>query len=153
MLAGTHSSLQSMWDLHRVVCQRGLLALKGGELWDPTLIEEGNETFFIRVWKPLLAACFKNLAGKPDRESLKRTISASGGLESLQEGRVGLERMVLDLSTYCWWVVSLNALGVVWFYFLLVYGQPMIKHVIYYVYKDQCRVWISVSAILKTCSI
>ena len=29
------------------------LGLKGGELWDPTLVGEGNETFFIRVWKPL----------------------------------------------------------------------------------------------------
>ena len=41
---------------------------------------EGNETFFIRVWKPLPSRrILKTLRGNP-KESLKRTISASGGL-------------------------------------------------------------------------
>jgi len=29
------------------------LGPQGSELWDPTLVGEGNETFLIRVWKPL----------------------------------------------------------------------------------------------------
>ena len=36
------------------------------------------------MWKPLPSRHFKNLEGKPERESPKRTISASGGLELLQ---------------------------------------------------------------------
>ena len=30
-----------------------ILGLKGGGLRDPTSVGEDNETFFIRVWKPL----------------------------------------------------------------------------------------------------
>ena len=52
-----------------------------------TLVVEGNETFLINVSKLLPSRrVLKTL-----RESLKRTISASGGLEPLQ--------MVLELDT------------------------------------------------------
>ena len=56
------------------------------DVWDPTSVEEENETFFIRVWKSL-----PNFEGKPKQESPKRTISVSGGLVlarrlSLEEG-------------------------------------------------------------------
>ena len=47
--------------------QRGRLVLKGGGLWDPTLVGEENETLFIRVWKPLPSRCVL----KTLRESLK----------------------------------------------------------------------------------
>ena len=51
-----------------------------------------NGTFFIRVWKPLPSKCIlKNLEGKSERESPKRTISTSGGL--------GLLQMVSELDT------------------------------------------------------
>ena len=43
-----------------------------------------NEIFFTKVWKPLSNMCFKNLEGKPERESPKKIISASGGLVLLQ---------------------------------------------------------------------
>ena len=37
------------------------------------------------MWKPLpIRRVLKNLEGKPERESPKKTISASGGLELLQ---------------------------------------------------------------------
>ena len=48
------------------------------------LVGEGNEVFFIRVWKPLPTTCFKNLEEKPERKSTKRTISTSGGLGLVQ---------------------------------------------------------------------
>ena len=52
---------------------------------DPTSGGEKNETSFTRVWKPLPSRQrFKNLKGKPGRESLKRTISASSGFGLLQ---------------------------------------------------------------------
>ena len=41
-----------------------------------------NETFFYKGVETQMR--FKNLEGKPERESLKRTISASGGLGALQ---------------------------------------------------------------------
>ena len=51
---------------------------------DPTSVGEENKTFFIRVWKPFPSKrVLKNLERKPERESPKRTISASGGLELL----------------------------------------------------------------------
>ena len=53
-----------------------------GELWDPTSVGEENEIPFIRVWKPLSSRCIL----KTFRESSKRTISASGGLELLHKG-------------------------------------------------------------------
>ena len=47
------------------------LGPEGGGLWDPTSVGEDNETFFIRVWKPLTSGhVLKTL-----RESPKRTIS------------------------------------------------------------------------------
>ena len=49
-----------------------------------------NETSFIRVWKPSLSRCILKPWG-PERESLKRIISANGGLGSLQ--------MVWELDT------------------------------------------------------
>ena len=51
------------------------------------LVGESNEAFFIRVWKPLPSRRVLKLRGK----SLKRTISASGGL--------GLLQMVLEPDT------------------------------------------------------
>ena len=49
---------------------------KGGGLRESTLIGEGNETFLIRVRKPLPNRhVLKTLRGSP-----KKTISASGGL-------------------------------------------------------------------------
>ena len=47
----------------------------GGVLVDPTSVGEGNETFFIRVWKPLPNRHVLNLEGKPERKSRKMTIS------------------------------------------------------------------------------
>ena len=55
------------------------------ELRDATLVGEGNETFLIRVWKPL-----------PRRVS-KRTISASGGLGPLHE-YFGAEKYTLPVK-------------------------------------------------------
>ena len=46
----------------------------------PTTVEEENETFFIRVWKPLPS----RRVLKTWRESPNRTISTSGGLGLLQ---------------------------------------------------------------------
>ena len=49
------------------------------------MVGEENKTFFIRVWKPLpRRRVLKILEGKPERESSKKTIFASGGLEPLQ---------------------------------------------------------------------
>ena len=67
----------------KAVCQQERWAPKGGGLRDPTLVGEENETFFIRVWKPLtnrhvLKTLRRSLQGK------KMTLSTSGGLEILQ---------------------------------------------------------------------
>ena len=52
---------------------------------DFTLVGKENEAFLIRVWKPLPSRrVLKSFEGKPERESLKRTISAIGGLGLLQ---------------------------------------------------------------------
>ena len=48
---------------------------KGDGLLDPTSVGEENETFFIRVWKPL-----PSRQGKSEEESSNKTISVSGGL-------------------------------------------------------------------------
>ena len=67
------------------------------------MIGEENETFFIRVWKHLSSRCvLKSFEGKLERESLKRTISATGGLELLQmvsdpgTGDVSVKRLSLE---------------------------------------------------------
>ena len=46
-IGGSHTD----WRGERV--PERMLDLEGGGLWDPTSVEEGNEAFFIRVWKPL----------------------------------------------------------------------------------------------------
>ena len=46
------------------------------------MVREENEPFSIRVWKPLPSRHV--FEGKPGRESPKRIISTSGGLEPLQ---------------------------------------------------------------------
>ena len=85
---------------HKVVCQQGRWAPKGGGLGGPHRLEKGtsvNENvgsqrgWIVRShisWggeQSILynkgVTHFKNLKGKPERESPKRTISASGGLE------------------------------------------------------------------------
>ena len=60
------------------------IVLEGGGLCDPTSVGEGNETFFIRMWKLLHSKCVLKNLRKPKRENSKKTISASGGLEPLQ---------------------------------------------------------------------
>ena len=50
---------------------RRTLGPKGGWIIRSTLIEEENETFFIRVWKPLA----KNFEWKLEGESSNETIS------------------------------------------------------------------------------
>ena len=50
-------------------------------------VGEGNETFFIRVWKPLLSRhVLKTLDGMFERESPRKTIFASGELELFEKG-------------------------------------------------------------------
>ena len=44
------------------------LALKGGRMWDFTLVGKGNETFFIRVWKPLPSGRVWKPWGEAQRE-------------------------------------------------------------------------------------
>ena len=54
-------------------------------LWDPTSVGEENETFLIRVWKPLLSRlCLKIVRLTTIRNGVKRTISTSGGFRLLQ---------------------------------------------------------------------
>ena len=63
------------------------LSPEGEWMWDFTSVVEENETFFIRVWKPLPSKhVLKTLKASP-----KRTISASSGFEPLQ--------MVLEPNT------------------------------------------------------
>ena len=50
-------------------------------LWCPTLVGEENTSPLIRVWKPSPS---RRVWGESERESPKRTISASGGPRSLQ---------------------------------------------------------------------
>ena len=72
------------WRRERVPAR--MLGLKGGGLWDLTSVGEKNETFFIRVWKPLpIRRVLKTLRGKPERESPKRIIFASDGLKLLRD--------------------------------------------------------------------
>ena len=86
-----------------MVCQQGRWALKGGGLWDPTSVREWNESFLIRVRKPLPNRCVLgcgNLSLKTNFKTVrlmticnepKRTIFANGTLELLQ--------MVLETDT------------------------------------------------------
>ena len=61
--------------------QRGRWDPKGGGLWDPTSVGEENETFLIRVWKPLPSRyVLKPWGWTVICNELKQTISASGGL-------------------------------------------------------------------------
>ena len=46
---------------------------QGGGLWDPALVREGNETIFIRVWKPLPGRRVLKLWGWRRRNGPKRT--------------------------------------------------------------------------------
>ena len=49
----------------------------------PKSVEEGNEAFLIRVWKPLPSRRILNFEGKPKRENANRPITVNGGLELL----------------------------------------------------------------------
>ena len=70
--------------------QRGqyLLAVNLGRykwyLWCPTLVREENKPPFIRVWKHSHSRRVLKFEGKHERESPKKTVSASGGSGSLQ---------------------------------------------------------------------
>ena len=74
---------------------------KGVGLWNPTSVGEENKTFFARVWKPLPLPNrhFKNLRGKPKRESLKRT-TANGMLVRTMYPKGGGYRAVYQRG--CW---------------------------------------------------
>ena len=49
------------------------------------MVGEGNETLFIRVWKPISRRrVLKNFERKPEKESSKRTIFARSELGRLQ---------------------------------------------------------------------
>ena len=61
-----------------------IITIKRAYLGDLPSVGEENGAFFIRAWKPLSNTHFKNLEGKPKRESPKRIISSSGGLGRLQ---------------------------------------------------------------------
>ena len=94
---------------HEAVCQQGRWSRRGVDLVGiPHQLEKGtsasedigpwtgvdcishigwgeDKTPSIKVWKPLSSRrVLKTLEGKPERESQKRTISASGGLGPLQ---------------------------------------------------------------------
>jgi len=58
-----------------------------------TSVGEDNETFFIRVWKPLPSIrVLKTLRGSPKEKTPKRTISANGVIVSeLDIGRCAKE--------------------------------------------------------------
>ena len=59
-IGGSHIN----WRRERVPVRT--LVPKGGGLWDPTSIGKENETFFIRVWKPLPSRrVLKTLRGSP----------------------------------------------------------------------------------------
>ena len=72
---------------HEVVCQWGRWALKEGGLWDPTLVGEENETFFIRVWKLL-----------PNKRVSKILRGSSKG-----KAQRGQYLLVVDLGCYKWY--------------------------------------------------
>ena len=46
-----------LWGWWRCITEKNgqYLGPEGAGLWDPTPVEEGNETFLIRAWKPLLS--------------------------------------------------------------------------------------------------
>ena len=48
------------------------------------MVGEENETFFIRVWKPLPSICVLKLERKSERERPKRTIFDCSGFRLLQ---------------------------------------------------------------------
>ena len=50
---GEFGLLQIVSDADTRQCANEDDELQGGELWDPILVEAENETFLIRVWKPL----------------------------------------------------------------------------------------------------
>ena len=59
-----------------------MLGPEGGGLRDLTSVGEGNEIFFIRVWKPLPST----RVSKTLRESPKKTISVSSGAWAITNG-------------------------------------------------------------------
>ena len=71
------------------------LAHKEGGLLDPTSVGEGNETFFIRVWKP-----------HPSRRVLK---TLRGSLKG--KSQIGQYLLVVDLGS-CKWYKSQTLDGV-----------------------------------------
>ena len=53
------------------MCQQRRWAPKGGGLCDPSSVGEENETFFIRVWKPLPSRrVLKTLRGSPKEDNI-----------------------------------------------------------------------------------
>ena len=62
------------------------------------LVVKKNETFFIRVWKPLCNRRVLNFGRNPGKESSKRTIYASGGLELLQLKIIGRGSTLANLG-------------------------------------------------------
>ena len=83
--------LHSIRARHRVVYQRGRWPLRGWIVRSPS-VGEGNETFLIRVWKPLPnTRVLKTMKLTTIRSGPKQTISVSGGFR--------LSRMVLQPDT------------------------------------------------------
>ena len=58
------------WREERVSART--LVLKGGGLWDPTLVGERTETFFIRVWNPLLNRRILKTSRESSKEKAQR---------------------------------------------------------------------------------
>ena len=67
-------------------------------------VGEENETFFIRVWKPLPSRHVLKTEGKLERESPKRTISASGELGQLTPTDM-VFKLIFIVSLY--WAASM----------------------------------------------
>ena len=64
-----------------------MLDLEGGWIVMSHIGWEGEQTTIYRVWKPSPSRrVLKSLEGKPERESPKRTISASGESGALNRG-------------------------------------------------------------------
>ena len=78
-----------MESIYEISCP--VFSLSEDYMWCPTLVGEENKPPLIRVWKPSPSRRVLKPWGKPERESPKRTISASGGPGSLQ--------MVSELDT------------------------------------------------------
>ena len=79
-------------------CQRGRWAPKGGGLWDPTSVEEENETSLIKVWKPL-----------PSRRVLKTL------RESLKEkSQRGQYLLAMSLGRYSCYINNFSAYFEMW---------------------------------------